>query len=52
MYVENKSVAGVPARDGWVRFSKSGRTIYCRDKTLLKANAGGGNRGMRTGSQV
>jgi hypothetical protein len=40
MYVENKSGTnqGVNARIGWVTFSKSGRAIYFRERTLLKGN--------------
>jgi len=43
MYVENKSDLDAPARIGWVRFSKSGRTIYYRKKELLQANIESGN---------
>lgn len=36
MYVENKDglLDGVPARIGWVRFSKTGRTVYYRGRSL------------------
>jgi len=36
LYFENKSglIDGVPARIGWATFSKSGRTVYYRGKTL------------------
>jgi len=45
MYVENKSgdIDGVEARIGWVTFSKTGRTIYYRGRTLAKANVIAGN---------
>lgn len=43
MYVENKDgdIDGVPARIGWVEFSKSGSTVYYRDRALRKAKGGG-----------
>jgi len=43
MYVENKEgdIDGHPARIGWVRFSKSGRSIYYRDKVLKRMKGGG-----------
>ena len=43
MYVENKEgeIDGHPARIGWVRFSKSGRSIYYRDKVLKRLKGGG-----------
>ena len=43
MYVENKegNIDGVPARIGWVEFSKSGSSVYYRDKVLKKAKGGG-----------
>ncbi len=46
MYVENKDglLDGVQARIGWVRFSKTGRTIYYRGRSLL-AIGGSGIRG-------
>jgi hypothetical protein len=46
MYVENKEghIDGVPARIGWVKFSKTGRTVYYRGKSL-QVSKGGGVRG-------
>ena len=46
MYVENKdgSVDGAQARIGWVEFSKTGRTVYYRGRSL-KAIGGRGIRG-------
>jgi len=43
MYVENKDgdIDGVSARIGWVEFSKSGRTVYYRGKSLKRATGGG-----------
>ena len=43
MYVENKDgdIDGVDARIGWVTFSKSGRSVYYRGKTLKRAKGGG-----------
>ncbi|MBC3906906.1 hypothetical protein [Undibacterium umbellatum] len=43
MYVENKNglIDSVAARIGWVEFSKTGRTVYYRGKSL-QACAGGG----------
>ncbi len=43
MYVENKDgeIDGVAARIGWVEFSKSGRTVYYRGRTLKRAKGGG-----------
>lgn len=43
MYVENKngSIDGIDARIGWVTFSKSGRSVYYRGKTLKRAKGGG-----------
>ncbi|HEB58451.1 MAG TPA: hypothetical protein ENJ01_04450 [Gammaproteobacteria bacterium] len=45
MYIENKDGeidgAGAGARVGWVTFSKSGLTVYYRDKTLLRIKGGG-----------
>jgi hypothetical protein len=43
MYVESKdsSIDGVQGRIGWVTFSKSGKTIYYRDKVLKKIRGGG-----------
>ena len=36
MYIENKgsSIDGAHGRIGWVTFSKSGQTVYYRDKVL------------------
>jgi hypothetical protein len=43
MYVESKSghIDGAPARIGWVTFSKSGRSVYYRGLSLLRAKGGG-----------
>lgn len=43
MYVENKEgdIDGVPARIGWVEFSKSGNSVYYRGKVLMKIKGGG-----------
>ncbi|MEA1989990.1 MAG: hypothetical protein U9N57_12405 [Pseudomonadota bacterium] len=43
MYVENKGgeIDGAVARIGWVEFSKSGRTVYYRGRTLKRAKGGG-----------
>lgn len=43
MYVENKDgdIDGVSARIGWVTFSKSGLTVYYRNKTLARVRGGG-----------
>ena len=43
MYIENKDgdIGGVAARIGWVTFSKSGRSVYYRGKTLKRATGGG-----------
>jgi hypothetical protein len=43
MYVESKgeSMDGVHGRIGWVSFSRSGQTVYYRDKTLKKIKGGG-----------
>lgn len=40
MYVENKDgdIDGVAARIGWVTFSKTGKSVYYRGRTLAKAN--------------
>jgi hypothetical protein len=45
MYVENKDgdIDGVPARIGWVSFSKTGKSVYYRGRTLSKANGVSGN---------
>jgi len=39
MYVENKYTG--EARIGWVSFSKTGQTVYYRDKTLKRLKGGG-----------
>lgn len=46
MYVENKDglIDGANARIGWVTFSKTGRTVYYRDR-VLRAIGGRGVRG-------
>lgn len=46
MYVENKDgdIDGVPARIGWVSFSKTGLSVYYRGRTL-KRTKGRGIRG-------
>ena len=46
MYVENKNgtIDGSDARIGWVTFSKTGQTVYYRDRTLQR-NGGRGIRG-------
>lgn len=43
MYVENKdgSLYGADARIGWVTFSKTGKTVYYKDKVLKRAAGGG-----------
>lgn len=43
MYVENKNgdIDGVPARIGWVSFSKTGLTVYYRGRTLSRVKGGG-----------
>ena len=43
MYVENKDgqIDGASARIGWVTFSKSGQTVYYRDRMLTKAKGQG-----------
>jgi hypothetical protein len=45
MYVENKDgdIDGVPGRIGWVTFSKSGRSVYYRGRTLVRAQGVRGN---------
>jgi hypothetical protein len=37
MYIENKQglIDGMRARVGWVEFSKTGRTVYYRGRSLL-----------------
>lgn len=56
MYVENKSgdIDGMAARIGWVTFSKSGRSVYYRDRELHRVKGGGirGNyRDVATGDE-
>ncbi|MBI3545580.1 MAG: hypothetical protein HY081_03160 [Gammaproteobacteria bacterium] len=43
MYVESKGndIDGAHGRIGWVTFSKSGQTVYYRDKVLKKIKGGG-----------
>ena len=45
MYVESKSGAleGADARIGWVTFSKTGKSIYYRGRSLLRAKGVAGN---------
>ena len=45
MYVENKNgeIDGANARIGWVKFSKTGRTVYYRGLELSKARGVSGN---------
>lgn len=45
MYIENKAgdIDGVAARIGWVTFSKTGRSVYYRVRTLAKAHGATGN---------
>jgi len=45
MYVEPKEglIDGAEARIGWVTFSKSGKSIYYRGKSLMRANGISGN---------
>ena len=45
MYVENNDgeIDGAHARVGWVSFSKTGKTVYYRDRELAKANGVRGN---------
>jgi hypothetical protein len=45
MYVENKQglINGVQGRIGWVTFSKTGRSVYYRDKLLKRGNGISGN---------
>ncbi|MEM6413538.1 MAG: hypothetical protein AAF720_02655 [Pseudomonadota bacterium] len=45
MYVENKDgdIDGAVARIGWVTFSKTGKSVYYRGRTLAKANGISGN---------
>ena len=43
MYVENKDgdIDGARARIGWVEFSRSGRSVYYRGRTLRRMKGGG-----------
>jgi hypothetical protein len=43
MYVENKAgdIDGAGARIGWVTFSRSGRSVYYRGRTLRRLKGGG-----------
>lgn len=43
MYVENKEgeIDGFNARIGWVEFSKTGQSIYYRNRTLNRIKGGG-----------
>ena len=43
MYIENKDglIDDVSARIGWVSFSKTGRTVYYKDKVLKRIKGGG-----------
>src|SRR5579862_9555396 len=43
LYVENKDgvLDGANARIGWVTFSKTGRTVYYRGRTLHRVRGGG-----------
>lgn len=43
MYVENKDgdIDGYVARIGWVEFSKTGFSVYYRNRTLQRAKGGG-----------
>ena len=45
MYVELKTGFGDsgPASISWVSFSKTGRTVYFRGRTLRRSNENGGN---------
>ena len=45
MYVENKhgEIDGAKARIGWVKFSKTGRTVYYRGLELTKGQGISGN---------
>lgn len=45
MYIESKSgpLDGADARIGWVTFSKTGKTVYYRGRSLLRANGVAGN---------
>ena len=43
MYIENRDgdIGGVTAKIGWAEFSKSGRTVYYRGKSLKRATGCG-----------
>ena len=43
MYIENKDgdLYGADARVGWVTFSRTGKTVYYKDKVLKRASGGG-----------
>lgn len=43
MYLENKNgeIDGYDARIGWVTFSKTGKTIYYRGRSLARIKGGG-----------
>ena len=43
MYIENKdgTIDGVPARIGWVSFSRTGLSVQYRGRTLRRARGGG-----------
>jgi hypothetical protein len=43
LYVENKDgdLDGAQGRIGWVTFSKTGKSVYYRDKVLKKISGGG-----------
>lgn len=43
MYVENKNgdLYGADARIGWVTFSKTGKTVYYKDKVLKRSGGQG-----------
>lgn len=43
MYVENKEgyIDDYVAHIGWVTFSKTGKTVYYKDKVLLRMKGGG-----------
>lgn len=43
MYIENKDgeIFGTDARIGWVTFSKTGKSIYYKDKTFKRLTGGG-----------
>ena len=45
MYIENKDgdIDGIAARIGWVKFSKTGKTVYYRGRELVSI----GGRGVR-----